>query len=109
MNKRTVEAFLTAGGRIEDKNGTFCTFTDERFDPNLFARLVAQECALIAGLMEHEGRKMIGAQILDSFNIKFDYTEYALEVAGSIHSDKKYSIGTPEEQEAFDIKRGYKL
>ena len=35
-----------------------------------FAELIVQECALIAGLMEHEGRKGIGAQILDSFGVE---------------------------------------
>jgi len=105
MNKRTAELFHIAGGRIEAENGNFWTFTDEGFDPDLFAQLIAQDCALTAGLMEQEGRKMIGAQILDNFNVKLD----ALEVAGSIHLDKKYSIGTPEAQEAFDSKRGYKL
>jgi hypothetical protein len=34
-----------------------------------FARLIIRECALTAGLMEHEGRKNIGAQILDNFGI----------------------------------------
>jgi hypothetical protein len=34
-----------------------------------FAELIVQECALTAGLMEHEGRKNIGAQILDKFGI----------------------------------------
>jgi len=35
-----------------------------------FAELIVRECALIAGLMEHEGRKKIGAQILDSFGVE---------------------------------------
>ena len=34
-----------------------------------FAELIIRDCALIAGLMEHEGRKNIGANILDSFGI----------------------------------------
>jgi hypothetical protein len=34
-----------------------------------FAELIIRECALTAGLMEHEGRKNIGAQILDNFGI----------------------------------------
>ena len=34
-----------------------------------FAELIVRDCALIAGLMEHEGRKNIGANILDSFGI----------------------------------------
>lgn len=35
-----------------------------------FAELIVKECALIAGLMEHEGRKNIGSNILDSFGVK---------------------------------------
>ena len=35
-----------------------------------FAELIVKECALTAGLMEHQGRKNIGAQILDNFGIK---------------------------------------
>jgi hypothetical protein len=35
-----------------------------------FAELIVRQCALTAGLMEHEGRKNIGAQILDNFGIE---------------------------------------
>jgi hypothetical protein len=35
-----------------------------------FAELIVQECSLTAGLMEHEGRKNIGSQILDNFGIE---------------------------------------
>jgi len=42
------------------------------FDKEKFAELIVQECALIAGLMEYEGRKGIGAQILDNFGVKGD-------------------------------------
>jgi len=34
------------------------------------AELVAKECALIAGLKEHQDQKMIGSSILDAFGIK---------------------------------------
>ena len=40
------------------------------FDREKFATLIVKECALIAGLMEHEGRKNIGATILDRFEIE---------------------------------------
>ena len=36
----------------------------------MFAELIVRECALTAGLMEHEGRKGIGAQILDNFGVE---------------------------------------
>ena len=35
-----------------------------------FAELIVRECALTAGLMEHEGRPNIGAGILDRFGVK---------------------------------------
>jgi HD-like signal output (HDOD) protein len=35
-----------------------------------FAELIVKECALTAGLMEHEGRPNIGAQILDNFGVE---------------------------------------
>ena len=35
-----------------------------------FAQLIVRECALTAGLMEHEGRKNIGATILDRFGVE---------------------------------------
>jgi hypothetical protein len=37
-----------------------------------FAELIVRQCALTAGLMEHDGRKNIGAQILDNFGIQDD-------------------------------------
>jgi hypothetical protein len=37
-----------------------------------FAELIVRRCALTAGLMEHDGRKNIGAQILDNFGIQDD-------------------------------------
>ena len=36
----------------------------------MFAELIVRECALTAGLMEHEGRNGIGAQILDNFGVE---------------------------------------
>ena len=39
-------------------------------DYEKFAELIVRECALTAGLMEHEGRPNIGAQILDNFGVE---------------------------------------
>jgi hypothetical protein len=39
------------------------------FDHEKFAELIVRDCALTAGLMEHEGRNDIGAQLLDNFGI----------------------------------------
>ena len=40
------------------------------FDHEKFAELIVRDCALTAGLMEHEGRNGIGAQLLDNFGIE---------------------------------------
>jgi len=40
------------------------------FSKEKFAELIVRDCALTAGLMEHEGRKNIGAQLLDTFEIE---------------------------------------
>ena len=37
-----------------------------------FGRLIVKDCALTAGLMEHEGRRGVGAQILDNYGIEND-------------------------------------
>lgn len=37
-----------------------------------FAELIVRECALVAGIMEHEGRGGIGGQILDSFGVDYE-------------------------------------
>jgi hypothetical protein len=42
----------------------------EEFDKEKFAELIVRECALTAGLMEHEGRQGIGAQILEHFGVE---------------------------------------
>lgn len=38
-------------------------------DMEKFTELIVKECALTAGLMEQEGRKGIGAQLLDNYGI----------------------------------------
>jgi hypothetical protein len=40
------------------------------FNYQKFAELIVRECALTAGLMEHEGRRGIGAQILENFGVE---------------------------------------
>jgi hypothetical protein len=35
-----------------------------------FAKFIVKECALTAGLMEHEDRPNIGRQILDNFGVE---------------------------------------
>ena len=68
MNERIehclYQAGLTASG-CWDELGTYEQEAIEKF-----AELIVRECALTAGLMEHEGRKGIGAQILDNFGVE---------------------------------------
>ena len=67
MNERIREFALQAGLNApygSDHEGL------RDFDYRKFAELIVKECALTAGLMEHQGRKNIGAQILDNFGIK---------------------------------------
>jgi len=65
VNERIKECWLKAAR--EDSGDKWDT--QEEFIER-FARLIVQECALTAGLMEHEGRPNIGAQILDNFGVE---------------------------------------
>jgi hypothetical protein len=65
MNERIKELAEQAGMVIiEDRFSTYLPFVEK------FAELIVRECALTAGLMEHEGRPNIGAQILDNFGVE---------------------------------------
>lgn len=35
-----------------------------------FTHLIVKDCALTAGLMEREGRKNVGAQLLDNYGVE---------------------------------------
>jgi hypothetical protein len=66
MNERIEELAEQCGFRsnpnVYDRN--------QSFDIEKFANLIVKDCALTAGLMEIEGRKNIGAQLLDNFGVK---------------------------------------
>ena len=70
MNKRIQELM---GNTLDEKfAGTWSTMDMQdlaKFSEK-FAQLIVRECALTAGLMEHEGRQGIGAQILDNFGVE---------------------------------------
>jgi hypothetical protein len=74
MNERIKELAHKADFIIKKNNAAEWRWG--HIDPELaeklekFAELIVRECALTAGLMEHEGRKGIGAQILDNFGVK---------------------------------------
>ena len=68
MNKRLQKLAEQAGwdlweGRAQ-RDMTGCDTELQKF-----AELIVRDCALTAGLMEHEGRNGIGAQLLDNFGI----------------------------------------
>jgi len=65
MNERIDKLLVKAGARFGGDGVVYDTF-----DSKKFAELIVAECALTAGLMEHEGRKGIGAQILDNFGVE---------------------------------------
>lgn len=44
-----------------------CDYDNELIE---FARLIVKDCALTAGLMEHECRTGIGTQMLDNFGVE---------------------------------------
>ena len=108
MNSKIRDLFRIAGGRIVVENGNTWTYTDDGFDPALFADLVILECYHVVVSNPHIGTSLAGANMIKHFEIKHFELDN-IEAAESLHSDKGYSLGTPEAQEAFESKRGYKL
>jgi hypothetical protein len=74
-------------------------------DFKLITELIVKECASKVDWILAEGGKTQGDLIREHFEIPVSF----IEAAESLHSDKGYSLGTPEAQEAFERKRGYKL
>jgi hypothetical protein len=73
MNKRIKEFVKQAGielpnNLVEGVNGPGVVSPKDKLSK--FAELIVRHCAMTAGLMENDGRKNIGAQILDNFGIK---------------------------------------
>jgi hypothetical protein len=68
MNERIKQLAIEANLISSESNG----FDQTRLSiaQQKFAELIVRECALTAGLMEHEGRPNIGAQILDNFGVE---------------------------------------
>ena len=67
MNERIKLLAEQSGSTHKQNLGVYQFYTDEL---EKFAELIVRECALTAGLMEHEGRPNIGAQILDNFGVE---------------------------------------
>jgi hypothetical protein len=73
MNERIQELIVQARKYAdENRPGSFVKYDPEWFVlyNEKFAELIVRECALTAGLMEHEGRRGIGAQILENFGVE---------------------------------------
>jgi hypothetical protein len=68
MNERIKQLAIEANLISSESNG----FDQTRLSiaQQKFAELIVRECALTAGLMEHQGRPNIGAQILDNFGVE---------------------------------------
>ena len=73
MNERIRQLSQQAFNQVWDLDSTTIGpgthFVPDGFEQK-FAELIVRECALTAGLMEHEGRKNIGSQILDNFGVE---------------------------------------
>jgi len=102
MNSKIRDLFRIAGGRIEVENGNFWTFTGDGFNPELFAQLMVLECYHVVVSNLHIGTSLAGANLKKHFGMDDN-----IAASERIHSDKGYSLGTPEAQEAFNNKRGY--
>ena len=69
-----------------------------------FAELIVEECYRVVVSNPHIGTSLAGANMKKHFGM-----DNNIAAAERIHSDKGYSLGTPEAQEAFERKRGYSL
>ena len=68
-----------------------------------FSELIVEECYHVVVSNPNIGTSLAGANMKKHFGM--DNNNIA--AAERLHSDKGYSLGTPEAQEAFDSKRGY--
>jgi hypothetical protein len=73
-------------------------------DFKLITELIVEECYRVVVSNPHNGTSLAGANMMKHFGM-----DNNIAAAEQIHSDKGYSLGTPEAQKAFDSKRGYKL
>jgi hypothetical protein len=64
MNQRIRELVKQSGLDYDE------LWTKDQLAVDKFAELIVRDCARTAGLMEHLGRKGIGAQILDNYGVE---------------------------------------
>jgi hypothetical protein len=71
IDRLAEQAMISVNNPTVNTDGkVVCDNWERGISISLFAELIVRECALIAGLMEHEGRKGIGANLLDAFGIQ---------------------------------------
>jgi len=70
MNERIKQLLNEATSGHEQEHDRLKVMTVSDKEMEVFAELIVKECALTAGLMEHEGRRGIGAQILEHFGVE---------------------------------------
>jgi hypothetical protein len=105
MNEQIKELAVKAGMRTGQELTIFASGdgVGKSMFLEKFAELIVQECALTAALMEHGGRKNIGAAILDRFEIPINSN--VLAGAEQMAGDGGYQIGTKEAYDEFVKKR----
>jgi hypothetical protein len=95
MNERIKELSIKAGFPEWSNHAI-------EFELEKFAELIVEECYRVVVSNPHIGTSLAGANMKKHFGM-----DNNIAAAERIHSDKGYSLGTPEAQEAFDSKRGY--
>ena len=75
MNERHEEfaklAMIRVNNPLLNSDGkVVCDDWEEGISISKLAELIVRDCALTAGLMEQDGRKNIGAAILDNYGIE---------------------------------------
>ena len=101
--KQLAEQAEIYAGKLIDEGADYNQYP--RYYTEKLAELIVAECASKVDWILAEGGKTQGDLIREHFEIPVSF----IEAAESLHSDKGYSLGTPEAQEAFERKRGYKL
>jgi len=109
MNERIKELAEQATNDVKDEFGHWI---NSEFNKEKFAELIVRECIDIAGKEDFDVMMKEGypcSQTAKKIKQHFGVAQSNIEIAESYHSDKGYSLGTPEAQESFERKRGYKL
>ena len=85
---------------------------NQSFDIPKFAELILQDCIATVKkryMGDNNREDMEVRRCVADIQTHFGVTQSNIEAAESLNSDKGYSLGSPEAQEAFESKRVYKL